>query len=271
MAANEALLEADTHFAFGENWRSFATTIDGSAVARSDAGLARIFSPGELQGKTVIDIGCGSGLPALSILRAGATHVTCVDIDPNSVAATAATLSRHADTLSWSAEVASVFDISGQYDVVYSWGVLHHTGDMWRAIDKAASLVRPGGTLCIAIYAKTKLCAFWTVEKRIYSKAPKLGQAAIRVTYKAAKMFYGALKAIRGGRLPPRPEPTRGMDREHDLHDWLGGYPYESARPEEVRAFLTARGFTAVRENVADSPLGLGSSGCDEYVFAKPA
>jgi SAM-dependent methyltransferase len=257
------LLAAESHFAFGKNWRSFAGLIDDQKIQQSDAGIARLFSDGELEGAHVLDIGCGSGLPALSLLRRGAAHVTCIDIDRDSVAAARQTLAAHAPPETWSAEVKSVFDLKGQYDVVYSWGVLHHTGDMWRAIRAAADLVRPGGRLAIALYSKTALCEFWKIEKRIYSRSARPMQWLIQRGYLALDFAARA----RRGRLRQEGQP-RGMDKMHDVHDWLGGYPYESASPDEVVAALP--GFKKIK--LIESPgarHGLLGTGCDEFVFVK--
>lgn len=259
------LLAAESHFAFGKNWRSFAGLIDDQRISGSDAGIDRLFPGDELKGKTVLDIGCGSGLPAVSLLRKGAKHVTCIDIDADSVAAARQTLSAHAPPANWTAEVKSVFDLTGQYDVVHSWGVLHHTGDMWRAIDKAASLVKPGGILAIAIYGKGKLCEFWKVEKRIYSRSPRVVQRLIVAAYFMAFCLWYLAK----GRNPMkiiRDYKVRGMDWTHDAHDWLGGYPYESATPEEIERFVTPRGFVLVRSNTTRPNL---MSGCDEYILRR--
>lgn len=257
------LLAAESHFAFGKNWRSFAGLIDDRRIQGSDAGIERLFPGDELKGKTVLDIGCGSGLPALSLLRKGAEHVTCIDIDADSVAAARQTLSTHAPPQNWSAEVRSVFDMTGQFDVVYSWGVLHHTGDMWRAIEKAASMVKPGGRLVIAIYGKTALCGFWKAEKRFYSRSPRwlqwLFQRAFLAVDFAARLRSGTLS---GSGL------ERGMDRTHDIHDWLGGYPYESAAPDEIADAL--RDFRLERQLLRPGGRsGLLGSGCDEYVFRR--
>ncbi|HEY8572869.1 class I SAM-dependent methyltransferase [Phenylobacterium sp.] len=252
------LLSADNHFAFGENWKSFASTIDRDRIAKSDAGVRKLFDPSDLEGKRVIDIGCGSGLPALSLLRAGAAHVTCIDIDPNSVAATKTTLGRFAPADRWSAEVASVFELTGEFDVVHSWGVLHHTGDMWRAIDRAKSLVKPGGLLALALYEKSPFCGMWKVEKAIYSKSPALIQKAVAAAYNGLLWTY--YKAT--GKSPPTPE--RGMDVQHDVHDWLGGYPYESCTLEELRRALP---WTLVRHYHNPVKLGFFGTGCSQYVF----
>lgn len=261
------LLDVESHFAFGENWRSFARLIDPERLTASDAAIARVFEAQELRGRTVLDIGSGSGLPAASLLRMGANHVTCVDIDENSVAATRQTLSSFAPPDAWTAEVASVFSLDGHYDVVYSWGVLHHTGDMRRAVRHAASLVKPGGLLAIALYAKTPLCNFWRVFKRTYSIAPRPVQGAAAVMYGASA---SVLRSITGRKPPPQVR-DRGMSFDHDVHDWLGGYPYESASLADVKSMLPE--FELVRMNRRYDPrtFGVLGSGCDEYVFRAPS
>lgn len=258
------LLDAESHFAFGKNWRSFAGLIDDDRIISSDAGVARLFHGDELSGQRVLDIGCGSGLPALSLLRRGAEHVTCIDIDADSVAATTQTLSAHAPAETWSASVKSVFEMTGQFDAVYSWGVLHHTGDMKRAVEKAGELVRPGGLLAIALYAKTPLCGFWRTEKRIYRKMPPPVQKGAQYLYAGAE---AVLREITGRKTTK--VKLRGMDGMHDIHDWLGGYPYESADLDDVQAMLP--GFDLVRMNALYDPRtkGVLGSGCDEYVLRK--
>lgn len=258
------LLLAETHFAFGKNWRSFASLINDARITSSDEGIARLFHGDELKHKRVLDIGCGSGLPALSLLRRGAEHVTCIDIDADSVAAATKTLTAHAPSEAWSAAVTSVFEMVGQFDIVYSWGVLHHTGDMKRAVQKAGEFVKPGGLLAVALYAKTPLCGLWTVEKRIYRKMPRFVQ-------KCAQYLYAGVEAVLRtvtGRKTTKAK-LRGMNGMHDIHDWLGGYPYESASLEDVRAM--SPDFELVRTNALYDPRtkGVLGSGCNEYVLRK--
>ena len=130
-----SLTERETHFEFGENWKNYSKTIDQKRIDSAIAGVRKLFPDG-LAGKTFLDIGCGSGLHSLAALSLGAASVTAIDIDENSVATTQELLTKYAPDAKWSAKVASVFDASpatlGSFDVVYSWGVLHHTGDMWR-------------------------------------------------------------------------------------------------------------------------------------------
>jgi 2-polyprenyl-6-hydroxyphenyl methylase/3-demethylubiquinone-9 3-methyltransferase len=268
------LRSAETHFAFGENWRSFLATVSDKAVEDATRDLAALLGGPPAAGTRFLDIGCGSGMSMLAALRLGFAEVEGVDIDDNSAAAARTLLGARAPGGPWSVRTASVFELDpardGGREVVHSWGVLHHTGDMWPAIDRAAALVAPGGRLVLALYRKTPLCGFWRVEKRFYSRAPAPVRAAMRGVFKA--MILAGITAT--GRNPWRYVRTygsaRGMDFHHDVVDWLGGYPYESVAPEELSAFLAARGFEMERMR-AKTPAVWGVLGthCDEFVAVR--
>lgn len=265
---------APTRFRFGENWQSFLSTVDEASIAEAERGLIRLFSPEVFQGARFFDIGCGSGLVMLAAARLGA-RVSGVDLDPQSVAAASSLLSRHLPPGTWTVTTRSVFDLhpekDGRFDIVHSWGVLHHTGDMWTALERATAMAAAGGRLAIALYRKTPFCGFWRMEKRVYAVSPPFAQAAMRATYKAA--FLAGLLALRRnpGRWLRDYKSDRGMDWSHDVHDWLGGYPYESAAAKEVTDFLTRRGFVLERELTHSTPAtGLFGTGCDEYVALAP-
>jgi 2-polyprenyl-6-hydroxyphenyl methylase/3-demethylubiquinone-9 3-methyltransferase len=264
------LKDLSSHFHFGENWKSYASMVDEHRIAGAVAGLQQLVPADQMAGKRFLDIGCGSGLHMLAALRLGAASVTGFDIDPNSVAASQSLLQRFAPNQPWTAEVTSVFTMAaerqGTFDVVYSWGVLHHTGDMWKAIDRAATLVAPGGLLVLALYHKTPLCGFWRAEKKVYAHAPGWVQRLLRGVYKGAYF----LRQVCAGQNPWRSIKEygcRGMDWHHDVHDWMGGYPYESVLPPEVVDFLAQRGFEMeqVLEHCAGTR-GLFGTGCDEFV-----
>jgi len=225
------LTDRKTHFEFGQNWRDFAETVDQTKINSAIDGLRKLF-PGGLAGKSFLDIGCGSGLHSLAALSLGTTSIVATDIDENSIATTRELLSKYAPRAKWEANTVSVFDAApeslGTFDVVYSWGVLHHTGDMWRAIERAAAFVRPGGQFALAIYAKTPMDAFWKVEKRFYKSAPGPVQWVLRQSLIGSLI----LAKLARGKNPAeifRTSPKRGMNRSHDLHDWMGGYPYETS------------------------------------------
>lgn len=268
------LTHVSTHFDFGRNWADFAAGLDTARLERARDQLARLLPPDLLAGKRFLDIGSGSGLSAAAALSLGCTALTAVDLDPDSVATSRAVLGRFFPGGPWEVRQASVFDLPasgvGTFDVVHSWGVLHHTGALWRAVEAAAAMVTPNGILAIALYAKTPACEAWKVEKRLYTRAPGWVRAALRGAFKAAYLAALALT----GRNPVayvRDYPAkRGMSWSHDVHDWLGGFPYESATPEETEAFLGARGFALLSRNIRPVPAaGLFGSPCHEYVFRR--
>jgi SAM-dependent methyltransferase len=228
-----------------------------------------LVTPEEIAGARFLDIGCGSGLSMLAATELGAGAVEGFDIDPNSVAATRTLFVRAQRPCA--VQVGSVFDppVKGGYDIVHSWGVLHHTGDMWQAIARAADLTRPGGLFIVALYRRTLACPAWRVEKRLYTRSPRWLQGVISGLYKAA--FFTALTLT--GRNPRAYirdyHSRRGMSWRHDVHDWLGGYPYESVSPVELERFMVARGFHVIRRRVSPGGLGLFGSGCDEFVWKR--
>jgi 2-polyprenyl-6-hydroxyphenyl methylase/3-demethylubiquinone-9 3-methyltransferase len=267
-----SLTERESHFEFGENWKRYSKLIDQKRIEFAIEGLKKLFPDG-LVGRTFLDIGCGSGLHSLAALLLGAAEVTAVDIDENSTATTQELLTKFAPGQNWTVKIASVFDplpfSSSKFDVVYSWGVLHHTGDMWRAIECASQLVKTGGQFAIAIYSATTFDAFWKTEKKFYSRAPRPVQWAIRQTYIAA--YFAGKVALRQNPVAfvRNYYQSRGMNFSHDVHDWLGGYPYEAATATELHDRICQMGFTEVRSFRLPPTRGLFGAGCHEFVFYK--
>lgn len=261
-------------FRFGENWQSFVGLVDEAAIGAAERGLEKLLPNRELAGRRFLDIGCGSGLSALAALRLGAASVDAIDLDRQSVEAARRLLQRFAPERAWTVRLGSALDLgtseTGAYDIVHSWGVLHHTGDLWGAFDRACAMTAPQGQIAVALYRRTPLCVFWSWEKRHYAAASPATQAAVRAVYET--LYRAGLLAT--GRSPRRYEAAyrgaRGMDWQHDVHDWLGGYPYQSTDPNEVASFLAARGFAMERVfEHAPVAFGIFGSHCDEYVAVR--
>jgi 2-polyprenyl-3-methyl-5-hydroxy-6-metoxy-1,4-benzoquinol methylase len=266
-----SLTERGTHFEFGENWKAYSSKIDQKRIDFAVEGVRKLL--GDVAGQTFLDIGCGSGLHSLAALKLGAGSVRAIDLDENSVSTTRQLLTELGPQGNWRADVVSIFDATpsslGTFDVVYSWGVLHHTGDMWRAIERAATLVKPGGRFAIAIYATTFCDSFWKVEKRFYAHAPRYVQWVIRQLYVAAFLTRQASVGKNPIKYIRNYSESRGMHFSHDAHDWLGGYPYETAGASELVARISALGFTELRSFPLPKTLGLFGSGCAEFVFER--
>jgi SAM-dependent methyltransferase len=279
MSQSSDLLRQDSHFAFGKNWADYAKLVRDEQIAKATEGLQRL-AAGSLQGKRVLDIGCGSGLHALAALRLGAAEVVSIDIDTHSVATARALLELHAPGKPWRVLELSVFDADpqalGRFDVVYSWGVLHHTGDMYRALRQAARLVAPNGQFIFALYRLTRLCWFWKIEKRWYARAGARAQAVARSVYVALmRLVWAFVVRFRDPNVGTFASyvrsysNNRGMDFYHDVHDWMGGWPYESISPQQVERLMSELGMRRVRAFTLEGMrMGLFGSGCDEYVYA---
>lgn len=270
-SVNMSLTERDTHFEFGANWKAYSAKIDRKRIDVAVEGVRKLL--GELTGNTFLDIGSGSGLHSLAALELGASFVTAIDLDENSVGTTRRLLTEFSPRQDWRAEIVSIFDATpgtlGTFDVVYSWGVLHHTGDMWRAIERAAALVRPGGRLAIAIYAETSCDPLWKAEKKFYVHAPRPLQWLVRQFYMAALLARKAFAGENPVAYVRNYFALRGMHFSHDAHDWLGGYPYETAGAGELVERISALGFTELRSFPIPKTFGLFGSGCGEFVFER--
>jgi 2-polyprenyl-6-hydroxyphenyl methylase/3-demethylubiquinone-9 3-methyltransferase len=267
------LKDVSNHFQFGANWKDYLQHVDEAAIFEAEKGLSRLVPTESLAGARFMDIGCGSGLHTLAALRLGAAEVVAIDIDPDSVSATQELLSRFPDKGCAKVLKLSIFDAEvnelGQFDVIYSWGVLHHTGDMWTAIERAGRFVKPGGIFALALYQKRPTCAAWAIEKKFYSRSGSFIQRVIRCIYKPAFLTALLLNSTNPFSYVKNYKGSRGMNFHNDVHDWLGGYPYESATPEEVGVHLGGMGFKLVHEKTLSPGRGTFGTGCAEYVFSK--
>ena len=221
--APSSLKDVSTHFQFGENWDSYSRLLDDQRIDQAARDLSRFLGVSDLTGQRFLDIGSGSGLHSLAAFLLGAEHVTAIDLDPSSVATTHRVLSKYMPGRDFDCRQLSVFDATtaelGQFDIVYSWGVLHHTGAMHEAIESASRLVADNGLLALALYRETVLCNFWKVEKRLYSKMPAWLQALLVKAYSAKSQLGFVLKGRDFRQYLAEYKQQRGMDYEHDIHD----------------------------------------------------
>ena len=263
----------EARFGFGKNWLDYSRHINEERIVEAVKSLQRFFNTEGYSNKTFLDIGCGSGLFSLAALKLGFKKVLAIDLDPDSVQATTSLLSQHAARDQWECRELSVFDLDpktlGQFDVVYSWGVLHHTGDMRKAINLASQMVKPQGSLVLALYRKTLMCDFWTWEKRTYNNGPKWFPPIARGLYKTLFITQLIVRGKSVREYISKYQKNRGMNWHHDVVDWLGGYPYESISPSELKVFADYLGFEVIQAFTKKQTVGLLGSGCDEFCLRK--
>jgi 2-polyprenyl-3-methyl-5-hydroxy-6-metoxy-1,4-benzoquinol methylase len=275
MTSSQLAPPTETRFAFGRNWASFLGVLDEARIRTATASLAAMLQRTDLRGLRFLDAGCGSGLFSLAARCLGASVVS-FDLDRDSVACTRELRRRYfPDDAAWDVQEGSALDAAllaslGTFDIVYSWGVLHHTGAMWRALDLIRGPLRPGGQLFIAIYNDQGAWSRrWAAIKRRYCGSP-LWRAVIVATIIPYWVLRGLAADLLWLRNPFRRYTEyrggRGMSVWHDWIDWLGGYPFEVAKPEQILDFFRARGLVLTRLTTAG-----GSVGCNEFVFHRPA
>jgi 2-polyprenyl-3-methyl-5-hydroxy-6-metoxy-1,4-benzoquinol methylase len=270
-------VEAGQRFEFGKNWSSYLATLDDEQIAEAARSLSSMLGQDSLHGLTFIDVGCGSGLFSLAAARLGADRVHSFDFDPDSVGCARALRERFEFASDrWAIEEGSALDAEyleslGTFDIVYSWGVLHHTGHMERALDNVSRLVAPQGALYISIYNDQGLQSrIWRMIKRIYNHLP----ASLRMPYVAAVIAPSELLSLWKSTVRLRPmayvrswtqyKRQRGMSRAHDLVDWVGGYPFEVASPERIFTFYRDRGF-----QLSELTTCGGGLGCNQFLFRR--
>jgi len=264
--------DPELRFAFGRNWRSFLTTLDDHRIDEARRRLCESLGRDNLRGIRALDIGSGSGLSSLVMHQLGA-EVVAFDYDTDSVACTEELRRRYApDTANWQIMQGSALDPAfmaelGQFDLVYSWGVLHHTGSMWPAIELAAARVAPQGTLLLALYNdQGRRSRAWRAIKRLYCSSTP-GRWLVSSIFYPLFAAYALWQDLRHFRMPGTHAreyaQKRGMSLFHDWRDWLGGYPFEVAKPADVMRKLTTDGFELQHQTLTR---GLG---CNEFVFIK--
>lgn len=269
----ESSYKNNNHFSFGKNWQLFLNNLDSTKIKNAQKSLSDFLGGNaSIKGKSFVDIGCGSGLFSLAAYKLGANKVFSIDVDDFSIECVKYLRHKFKANSNWKVKKGSALDIEfirsqGRFDIVYSWGVLHHTGSMNKAFKNITEMVRPNGKLYIAIYNDNKrpfegTSKFWVTEKKFYNRCGPVLKKTIELFY----TLYYIVGLLVGGINPIKYiknyNSLRGMDFQTDIRDWLGGFPYEYATPEKIIKIFSKLGFSCIKINYARS------IGCNEFLFS---
>ncbi|MCK4401029.1 GT4 family glycosyltransferase PelF [bacterium] len=248
-------------FSFGENWLRYIKTFNKENLREARLSLQELLGIKTLKGKSFIDIGCGSGIFSLAAIDMNAQKVISLDNDQKSVES-CNIIKRRNDAKHWFILNGSILDKDffnnlGKEDIVYAWGVLHHTGNMWKAIDSSAKLVKKEGLFALAIYNRHWASGFWLKFKKLYNSRGKVIQKIMVLSIFLPRVLTRLMKL----KHPFREK--RGMSIYYDAIDWAGGFPYEYADFDEIVSFLKKRGFILI------NGIQTKSMGCNQFVFKR--
>lgn len=264
---------SENRFRFGRNWLSFLNSLNEDVISNARLSLEQLLNLEDSKDKSFLDVGSGSGLHSLAAKRNGIENILSFDYDIQSVECTKILKEKYyANSSNWIIERGSILDIKylskiGKYDIVYSWGVLHHTGKMYEAMKNIDLVVKKGGILVLAIYNdqgyKSKI---WTLVKFIYNRFKISRPLLVMLGYLyfwAPHILFGII------RLDPNKKwreykRNRGMSPHYDLIDWLGGYPFEVAKPEDIIEYYLNKNYSLKKLVTCGGKLG-----CNEFVFIK--
>lgn len=255
-------------FSFGQNWAEFiATRFSDAIVDAAKKRLLDFLELPDLKGKYFLDIGSGSGLHSLAAFRSGADRIVSFDLDPASVATTTKLRDQFGSADRWEVLHGSALDKAflariEPADIAYSWGVLHHTGSMWEAVENAAKLAKPDGMFFVALYTTTPKSGYWLETKKRYNAGGELTKRWLEARYLMRHLLLPCAVKLRNPFRILRETRDRGMDYMTDVRDWLGGLPYEDATPQEVLRF----GRNKLGMELINIATG---EACSEYLFRR--
>ncbi len=255
----------EMRFEFGKNWHRFVRknfTRERSDIAKNH--ILKFTGRETLKGLDFLDIGCGSGLHSLAAYQAGADRVFGFDYDVNSIAATNIVRQSVGNPSNWRVERGDVLDKDyvaklGKWTFVYSWGVLHHTGNVWEAIRNAQSAVADGGMFYIALYSSDVVSPeeqeFWLRKKQEYNRSGSMKRLQMVWWYIWTYMMQKDIRRVPSFlQRAASHKLTRGMNIFADIRDWLGGWPMEYVSDQQVVDLLEQEcGFELVNVSTGEA------------------
>jgi 2-polyprenyl-3-methyl-5-hydroxy-6-metoxy-1,4-benzoquinol methylase len=187
--------------------------------------LAKYIGLENIKGKSVLDAGCGTGVAAVCFKLLGAKEVYAIDISDGALKTAKSLAKKYKVNITFQKENLLDFKLKKKFDIIHSYGVLHHTADARMAFDNLCNLLNPGGRFYLALYLKTPLTVFHQAARNILTKFPKSFRITISKVIKAL-FAKGSKKA------------KRGFQDEGDVLDWFFVPHRTHHTPKEVSGWF---------------------------------
>ena len=258
-------------FKFGKNWKLFLKGLENKHIQISKKALLKFNQNINLKNRSFIDIGSGSGLSSLAAKQLGA-KVVSIDVDTECIECTKFLKNKfYKDSKDWDIKKLSILNtknikIMNKFDYVYSWGVLHHTGNLKKALKNTESLCGKNGFIHLALYNdQGRKSKRWKIIKKMYIKNNFIVKKLIELIFFPFFLLKPFLQSLLSPILKNNNRiRKRGMTHYISMVDWLGGYPFETSKPEEIFNFFTNKNYTLISLYTC----GPGH-GCNEFLFKK--
>ncbi len=217
-------------------WTAYTPSYEASAQH-----VDFFFAPQEIAEKRVLDAGCGTGIFAHIFADKGARQVVAIDISKQSLTKGKGLSRQVKKNLSFGlADLLALPFQQETFDIVWCWGAAHHTTQPERALQQLAAVVKPGGTLLLALYRKAWLTGIHDFFRRQLKNTPVSWQRPL------ARCLSIVLEPM--VRLMRRRDKLRGGEKFEELVlDWFFNPLRHHLDPEPVLKLLGAQGFQIER------------------------
>lgn len=183
---------------FGFQWQRYARTqLDDENCRESELDFQKKtgFTPDQLRGKLVLDVGCGTGRYAEVATRWGAR---VVGIDLSAAAEVAARNLHEREFMALQADVFAMPFALESFDYIYSIGVLHHTPDCESAVKALPAYLKPGGSLGVWLYSSyNKWYRFSDIYRKVTTRlSPQTLHSFLKVAVPVINGIDSGLRAF---------------------------------------------------------------------------
>ena len=197
------------------------------------------FTPEEVKGNAVLDSGCGTGIFSIIFAKNGAGQVTGIDISPGSLG-TAESLKQKFGLTNARFEQQDMLHLpyaDASFDIVWAWGTVHHTTDPLGAIDGLIRVLKPGGSILLAIYKKTKVTWIHEIIRRTLIKTPRFSWNFLA---KVMAFFGTPIVWV----FKRREKARKGESLSELILDWYFVPIRHYYKPDQIKTYLEGKGFT---------------------------